>query len=110
MKTTKKIYRQGDVLLIPISELPSGLVKTKKVTLALGEVTGHHHTIFSGATGYASVGEDPNVALAEYLTIDSPTGADLVHQEHSTITIPTGTYKSVIQVEYSPEEIRKVAD
>ena len=46
MNNKKNIFRQGDVLLVPVKEIPSGLVQTKKVTLALGEVTGHHHTVF----------------------------------------------------------------
>lgn len=100
-----KIYRQGDVLVIPISTIPSGLKATKKVTLALGEVTGHHHTIHAGAIGYASDVD----ALVEYVEVTAPS-ADLTHQEHSTISIPTGTYKVVKQVEYTPAELRNVRD
>lgn len=43
------MYRQGDVLIIPIAELPPGLKPVAKeqgrVVLAHGEVTGHAHTI-----------------------------------------------------------------
>jgi hypothetical protein len=105
MKNKKNIFRQGDVLLVPVKEIPSGLVQTKKVTLALGEVTGHHHTIFEGAIGYA---ESPD-ALVSFLEVTDNT-ADLTHQEHSTISIPSGKYKNVIQVEYTPESIQKVRD
>jgi len=105
MKTKNKIYRQGDVLVIPVTSIPTNLKQTKRVTLALGEVTGHHHTIHDGAIGYAS-----NVdALVDYIEVTSPV-ADLTHQEHSTIPIPTGTYKVVKQVEYTPAELRNVRD
>lgn len=101
----KNTYRQGDVLLIPVNEIPNNLVKTKKVTLALGEVTGHHHTIFDGAVGFA----DDEQALAQFIEVTGK-GADLTHQEHETISIPAGKYRSVIQSEYTPEAIRNVAD
>lgn len=98
-------YRQGDVLIIPVKNIPSNKIVTKKVTLALGEVTGHHHSIESGAVGYA----DAETSLAEYFEV-SGDSADLTHQEHDTINLPKGKYRSVIQSEYTPEAIRNVAD
>ena len=106
MKTNKTtIYRQGDVLIMPVKSIPQTKKVTNKVTLALGEVTGHHHTISSGAVGYA----DEPTALAEYFEVNVDS-AELTHQEHDTITIPKGKYRSVIQSEYTPEAIRNVAD
>ena len=106
MKNNVQItYRQGDVLIVPIKNIPSGKKVTRKVTLALGEVTGHHHTIECGAVGYA----DDEANLAEYFEVNSDT-AELTHQEHDTIVIPKGKYRSVIQSEYTPEAIRNVAD
>lgn len=105
-KQKQEMYRQGDVLLVPVKSIPTGLTKTDRVTLAFGEVTGHHHTIERNAIGYAT-GTD-KAALAEYVEVTAP--ADLVHQEHNPITIPPGKYKATIQVEYTPGEIRRVAD
>ncbi len=101
----KKIYRQGDVLIITVDSIPKGKKQTKIIRLANGEVTGHHHSIFSsGAIGFA---DDEN-GLTEFLDVSAP--VELEHQEHDTITIPPGIYRSVIQSEYTPKEIRKVAD
>ena len=101
----KTHYRQGDVLIIPVTNIPTGLTQTKRVTLALGEVTGHHHTICEDtATGWGSA-ED---SLANYF--ESGNTMTLTHQEHNPITIPPGKYQSVRQVEYTPEEIKNVAD
>lgn len=47
MKKTSKHYRQGDVLIERIALIPSTAVKqkrAKRVILAHGEVTGHHHS------------------------------------------------------------------
>ena len=106
MKTNKvKPMRQGDVLILPVKKIPSNLVRTKQVTLALGEATGHHHTIYSGAVGYAT----PETELSEYFEVTDAT-ADLTHQEHTTITIPKGKYRKVIQSEYIEQDNRKVVD
>lgn len=104
MKKTKT-YRQGDVLILPVDNIPTSLKKTNRVTLALGEVTGHHHSISNGAVGYA---DDVN-GLSEYFEVIDDS-ANLTHQEHDTISFPKGKYKRVIQVEYTPQQIRNVAD
>lgn len=100
-----KPMRQGDVLIIQVNKIPEGLKQTKKVTLALGEATGHHHTIYDGAVGYASSID----SLAEYFEVTGES-ADLTHQEHGAIPVPKGKWRSVIQTEYTPEELKKVVD
>lgn len=97
-------FRQGDVLLVRTNKKATG-VKTKRCTLALGEATGHHHTIEAGAIGYA----DSEVSLAEMIVVEAAL-ANLVHQEHSTIALPKGNYEVGIQCEYTPEAIKVVAD
>jgi len=100
-------YRQGDVLLVPTNEIPTTLKVTERVTLALGEVTGHHHSILDGSTvGYAADAE----GLCEYLEVKSSAGGQLTHQEHSTIVLPKGKYKVVKQVEYTPAALVNVRD
>lgn len=108
MKTNKiknNVLRQGDVLLVPINTIPEQLVKTKKVTLALGEVTGHHHTINNGAIGFA----EKSTELCSYIEVKQAL-ADLTHQEHETHKVKKGKYQVIRQTEYSPEELRNVAD
>jgi hypothetical protein len=98
--------RQGDVLTIPVTEIPAGLKKTKTVTLANGEATGHNHTINGGAVGFA----DEEDALVDYFEVTKEDGVDLVHQEHGPIQHKKGTYRNVRQSEYTPEKLRRVAD
>lgn len=105
MKAKKqKPCRQGDVLILPVDSIPEELKPTKKVTLALGEVTGHHHSILNGAVGYA----DDEDQLAEYFEVFE--NADLTHQEHDTITFSPGKYRNVIQVQYTPQALIRVTD
>jgi len=105
MKNKTSQYRQGDVLILKVDLIPKSK-QTKVVLLAKGEVTGHHHSIYDGAIGYA----DDETGLAEFIEVEQQEGVDLVHQEHETITLPPGKYRSVIQSQYTPEEIKRVAD
>ena len=100
-----KIYRQGDVLIKRIKAVPqTTAIKRESGILAFGEVTGHCHKV-------------ENLDQAEVLEI----GTDLflrvsgdevriVHDEHAPINLPAGNYEVTIQREYSPAEIRNVAD
>lgn len=99
-------FRQGDVLVFKIQVDTSKLVETKKCTLALGEVTGHHHTIKKGAKGFAS---NNKVTEAEYFEVEQAL-ALLDHQEHETIKIPKGLYEKRIAVEYNPLKLKRVVD
>lgn len=99
-----------------------------RITLAHGEVTGHHHTIYADT-------ETDLIPDAEYF--EEPDGRRVLlvtkpcvlrHQEHAPITldpanpiqarqgdvlltpIGTGAWKVTRQREYSPEAIRNVMD
>lgn len=101
------MYRQGDVLIVPAKTVPPGARKIAReqgrVILALGEATGHAHAI-------ETLGVDLYAARSErYLTVPAG-GGSLVHEEHGAIALPEGTYQIILQREYSPQEIRNVAD
>ena len=101
------MLRQGDVLLIPIPRVPKKLTPVQpergRLILARGEVTGHHHNVDAGA---ATLGLDQGGTM--YMTIEELT--QIRHQEHNPITVEPGIYKVIRQREYSPAEIRSVAD
>jgi GTP cyclohydrolase I len=91
-------YRQGDVFLEQISELPeSAKLETQpnRIVLAWGEVTGHSHSV---STTEARLFSDQN---QNYLVVKDM--AHLVHEEHLTIPLPAGIYRVVRQKEYEPE-------
>jgi hypothetical protein len=115
MKEHNTMMRQGDVLVIPIKRMPRNLVavprENGRVVLAHGEVTGHAHAIKSER---AALFRDPKLAAIfmhvtePFMQADDPVA--LEHDEHDTITIPPGSYRVVRQREYSPQEIKNVAD
>lgn len=108
MKT--KSYRQGDVLIRKVESLPKGATEVEnkgRVVLAYGEVTGHAHAIAPGQACEFTMA-DAAGAVRRFLKVF--TKAEVKHEEHATIPLSKGVYEIVQQREYSPEEIRNVAD
>jgi hypothetical protein len=104
------MFRQGDVLIVPIAKLPAGLKPVERehgrLVLAHGEVTGHAHAIRDKR---AALFRDPELAAVfMHVSGDGPVALD--HQEHDTIHIPPGDYQIIRQREYTPDAIRNVAD
>ena len=104
------MFRQGDVLIVPIAKLPAGLESVERehgsLVLAYGEVTGHAHAIRDKR---AALFRDPKLAaMFMHVSGDGPVALD--HQEHDTIHIPPGDYQIIRQREYTPDAIRNVAD
>ncbi len=117
--------RQGDCLLIPIKKIPSDakrIAKAGKVILAHGEVSHHHHRFEGehGVTAFYKEGDSNTMSggtalrggATDVAFITVPKGgADLVHEEHSTIPVSEGNYQIVRQREFSVlEGVRRVAD
>lgn len=104
-----KLYRQGDVLITSITSLPKRLRPVPRdngrVILAYGEVTGHAHAVVGDVELLES-----DVAEMEERFLRVEREAQVVHDEHNTIHLPPGDYKIVRQREYTPEQIRNVAD
>lgn len=109
-KTIPMHFRQGDVLITRVDAIPAGLAvrprDNGRVILAYGEVTGHAHAIAD--SDVAAIYDSTEGDGSFFLRIGSATG--LVHEEHSRIDLAPGDYKVTQQREYSPEEIRNVAD
>ncbi|WP_031088926.1 hypothetical protein [Streptomyces sp. NRRL WC-3549] len=108
------MYRQGDVLIMPLEEpaVPAQFLKAPselrdgrgRLVLALGEVTGHAHAV-----------QGPGRLLREAgpfgpMLLHLPEGGRVVHEEHAAIALPKGWFRVVRQREYAPGAVRIVAD
>jgi hypothetical protein len=105
------IFRQGDVIL---TKTPNIAVKTCEntgsKTIALGEITGHHHSFRS--QDQVLVFKDQSNPEPKYVQVESGQTAILEHQEHLPLEIPEGVYTCSIQQEYNPflENMVRVVD
>ena len=87
-------YRQGDLLIRPVKEIKGR--KQKNNIVALGEATGHSHTLLKGDV-YRSNGK--KFLVPQELS-------KLVHDEHKPIDLPTGKYEVTRQKEYKPAKVK----
>jgi hypothetical protein len=103
------MYRQGDVLIVPIEMLPADLEPVaregRSIVLARGEATGHAHVI----TDERAIVPRPEAGGDFHACIRRKPIA-LEHDEHDAIAIPPGEYRIVRQREYTPNPARLVAD
>ncbi|GAB2518276.1 hypothetical protein [Nocardia heshunensis] len=105
------MFRQGDVLIMPITEAdvppqvtaaPAEPRDTRgRMVLALGEVTGHAHAI---------VAPGRLVHAGAHMFLFLPEGGRVVHEEHAPIPLPKGWFRVIRQREYFPGAVRIVAD
>ena len=102
-----KIYRHGDVLLkeCALPEEKNVLKESNEVTIALGEATGHHHTLYGSVPIGLFEFDD-----RRYLQIQEE--VELRHQEHHMLKIEPGNYEVIIEREYDyfEETMKKVVD
>lgn len=107
------MYRQGDVLIVPVAETAvpepvraAGPMKRgprERMVLALGESTGHAHAVLAthdDGDFYPAPSEEEPAFL--FL----PRGGQVVHEEHGTIPLPGGWFRVVRQREYEPRALR----
>ena len=113
-----KLYAQGDIVLelvdAAVPSEPINIDPDQSVVLARGEVTGHRHR-FTGDSGVVMFRDDglarsmaPELYVG-HVAVPSG-GANLVHEEHSTIALPEGTYRIRRQREWDSAAVRVVAD
>lgn len=106
----RRTFRQGDVLIERIAEIPGPAIKATpdalsgRIILAHGEATGHHHSIDMRDADWWKTADEGE----QFVEVRKPT--QLVHQEHSPVGLAPGKYRVTRQREYSPEAIRNVAD
>jgi hypothetical protein len=94
-------YRQGDVLLIRVSDevldYPHHTVARDegRIVLAYGEATGHAHAIADAEAELIELANGERFLVTER-------GVSLRHEEHEAIELPPGFYRVVRQREYAP--------
>jgi hypothetical protein len=105
------MYRQGDILLVPITDLPKDIIPVDRdpqrgVVLAYGEHTGHAHALVDDKVALYTVAKGQTGSILGV----SRGPSYLRHEEHGTVTLPAGFYRVIRQREYVPNGQRDVND
>lgn len=117
MKNTSiQTWRQGDILLVRVNEIPEGCKPMEKrngsLVLAEGEQVNHFHEVLDeSATGWLK-GDDMYVDIAK-----KAKGPNLFHPDHNDPKknkipqiLEKGKYMVIRQVEYRRQELKRVVD
>ena len=96
-----KMYRQGDVLLRQIPQLPNYVRKRKDKRIAEGEIADHAHVILNGAVYEVHDQSDELYVKADDITT-------IAHEEHNSIKLEKGVYEVIRQQEYLGKGIKYV--
>lgn len=104
----RNIYRQGDVVIIQVGKIPDDAKIIVTKPLAIGEVTGHAHRLVVKEKLDLAMYEDTYGRL--YFKLNAP--ADVVHEEHQSITLPPGIYttRTIREYDYISETIQSARD
>lgn len=107
------MYRQGDVLFIPVKnkiKITEDMLREterrdkNRVVIEYGEVTGHAHAFYTPETV-----EVVNPTAGQRI-LNVLKESELKHEEHSTIKFPEGQYEIRRQREFDPIQERLIAD
>jgi hypothetical protein len=104
------LVRQGDLLLVPVANLPeqARLLRRGRLVLAEGEATGHAHVVEDERASLYGFGW---VGAGVYLSVVGDGPVSLVHEEHDPLLVSPGVYEVRRQREYAPRErFRRVSD
>lgn len=100
------LIRQGDVMLIPLTRAPDEEGRQQvarrggRLVLLEGEATGHAHAIADERAELVTVGE----ARELFLLVHGVAPVELLHEEHSTLLVPPGSYGVRRQREWSEDD------
>ncbi len=99
-----KKFRQGDVLIVSVDSMPSGVSPVEGKIVVRGEFTGHSHQFHPSAKAVLmKKGEEI------FIKVEEP--SVLFHEEHKPIELPVGLYQATTQQELNlSNEIRSVRD
>ena len=112
------VFAQGDILFVRAS-IPAEAepMKPGRITLALGEASGHAHVIddpVEVVQGYTM--KDAGNAVRTFLRVVSEAGAEVKHVhgtsltgEHDTVRLPPGDWERLEQATWAGEA-RRAAD
>lgn len=121
---TNIIARHGDMTIFKVSKDQVAGMQTaelKRLTLGLGEVTGHSHEVIAmddsmiiehhQVAGYDSA-EIKTLTDRENIFFEVKGKAVILHEEHGPITLEEGYYLRTVQRQYNPftKALEKVRD
>ena len=96
-----RIWRQGDVIVREVSEIPSNTVRSETDEIKISSETGHAHVLKGGRV---FVGKNPRdsqlLGQQQYIILEEP--SQMVHPEHAALQLSRGMYRVTTVRDYAP--------
>lgn len=90
--------RHGEILLLPVTDAPTGTTESVTSCIVGHSESGHHHVLESGES-FAQI-----VAMNGDMFVDLPSETPLrhrkTHQQHRELTVPAGVWKIIRKTEF----------
>lgn len=98
------LWRQGDLLIQQIDEIPPNVRRCKRLVLAQGDATGHKHQIKDAKS--ARLYTSDRTLFVDVIGDE----ATIVHPEHGPIQLGRGKYKVWRQHEFTVFGLTTIGD
>lgn len=94
-ETPQTMYRQGDILVLEITNIPSESVKSESNIILQSSANGNPHTLKNGIYYKRKIVDqwDRNNQVIGFIDSNGDKKVSLVHEEHKSITLPPGYYE-----------------
>ena len=105
MQCAMQNFRQGEIVMLKIKEIPTRYYGKPKLlptnVIREGELSGHLHEVKNGKL----------YEVEGVMFIEADKGCHVIHPEHAPIHLPKGKYEIMIQREYDEaKHSQKVKD
>ena len=95
-----RIWRQGDVVVSEISEIPGGALPLKTNEIRIASETGNPHVMKARQLFVVENQVTPAGAFEQYAMLDQET--IMTHPEHASLALPPGIYRVSTVRDYAP--------
>jgi hypothetical protein len=96
-----RIWRQGDVIVREVSEIPSGYVRSKTDEIRISSETGHSHVLKGGRVFMSKSPRDPQlIGQQQYVILEET--SQMVHPQHAALQLSPGMYRVTTVRDYAP--------
>jgi hypothetical protein len=92
-KTMVRIWRQGDVIVREVSEIPKNAVRSETDEIRVASETGNSHVLRGGKVFVSSEQQ-------RYILLEAP--ASMVHPQHAALQLSQGLYHITTVRDYAP--------
>ncbi len=98
-----RIWRQGDVIVREVSEIPSNTVRSETDEIRISSETGHAHVLKGGRVFVSKNLRDSQLLGQQqqhYVILEGP--SQMAHPQHGALQLSRGMYRVTTVRDYAP--------